>query len=205
MNLKKQQIKILASLFFQFFKIGAVTFGGGLAMLPMFKRDLVETKKWLSEEEMIDYFSVAQCTPGVIAVNTATFVGHKQAGFLGSLFSTLGVISPSIIIITIIAILVSNFTEIAWMQKALKGVNVAVSVLLLKALIAFGKKTIIDIFTLLIAIVAFVCIFFLQIPGVWIVIGSASIGFIIRTIVDFIRPPLKNMQGENKVFTGEQK
>ncbi len=183
MNLKSYRLKILTSLFLQFFKIGAVTFGGGLAMLPLFKRDLVQTKKWISEEEMVDYFSIAQCTPGVIAVNTATFVGHKKAGFLGSLFATLGVITPSIIIITIIAMLVSNFSDIVWMQKALKGVNVAVAVLLLKAVTGFAKRTIIDVFTFLIALTGFVCIFFLGVPAVWIVLGSASIGFVIRTII----------------------
>ncbi len=202
MNLKSYRVKILTSLFLQFFKIGAVTFGGGLAMLPLFKRDLVQTKKWISEEEMIDYFSIAQCTPGVIAVNTATFVGHKKAGFLGSLFATLGVITPSIIIITIIAMLVSNFSDITWMQKALKGVNVAVAVLLLKAVTGFSKRTIIDVFTFLIALSAFVCIFFLGVPAVWIVLGSATVGFIIRTIVDLRHPPLKNTQDESSTNKG---
>lgn len=182
MKIKKQKLRILTALFLQFFKIGAVTFGGGLAMLPIFKRDLVETKKWLSEEEMIDCFSLAQCTPGVIAVNTATFVGYKQAGFLGSLLATIGVALPSIIIITIIAAFISNFTGIAWMQKALKGINVAVSVLLLKAVAGLSKKTIIDIFSFLIAVLAFVLIFFFKVKGVWVILGSAFFGYIIKTI-----------------------
>lgn len=170
------------SLFLHFFKIGAVTFGGGLAMLPIFKSDLVEKQKWLSEEEMLDCFSLAQCTPGVIAVNFATFVGYKQAGFLGGLIATAGVVTPSIIIITIIAAFVSNFTEIVWMQKALKGINVAVSVLLLRAVTGLSKKTIVDVFTLLIAVCAFALIFFFKVQVVWIVLGSGFLGYIIQTI-----------------------
>ena len=95
-------MKELLKLFLAFAKIGAVTFGGGYAMLPILQRDIVAKHKWATEDELLDYFAIGQCTPGVIAVNTATFVGYKNKGILGGIFATLGVVFPSIVIITII-------------------------------------------------------------------------------------------------------
>ena len=179
---KANRFKTYASLFASFFKIGLVTFGGGLAMLPILKRDLVDSKGWLTENEILDYFAIGQSTPGVIAVNVATFVGYKRAGVIGSIFSTSGIVFPSLIIISLIAAFVSNFNELAWVQKALKGINVAVSVLLVKAVFSFGKKTVFDICTFLIAALSFVLMFVFKVQGVWIVIGSAFLGWFFQTI-----------------------
>ena len=179
---KANCFKTYASLFASFFKIGLVTFGGGLAMLPILKRDLVDSKGWLTEDEILDYFAIGQSTPGVIAVNVATFVGYKRAGVIGSIFSTSGIVFPSLIIISLIAAFVSNFNELAWVQKALKGINVAVSVLLLKAVFSFGKKTVFDLCTFLIAALSFVLMFAFKVQGVWIVIGSALSGWLFQTI-----------------------
>lgn len=177
-----ENFKIVFSLFFAFFKIGAVTFGGGLAMLPILKRDLVDSKKWITEEEIIDYFAIGQCTPGVIAVNVATFVGYKKKGIIGAVFGTVGIVLPSLITITVIASFIANFSEILWVKKALKGVTIAVSALLLRAVLDFGKKTIFDLFTFLIAVSAFSAMLFFKIQGVWIVFASAFFGWLFQTL-----------------------
>lgn len=177
-----ENLKILFSLFFTFFKIGAVTFGGGLAMLPILKRDLVDSKKWITEEEIIDYFAIGQCTPGVIAVNVATFAGYKKGGILGAVFGTVGIVLPSLITITLIAAFIANFSEISWVKKSLKGVNIAVSALLLRAVFDFGKKTIFDVFTFLIAVSAFSAMLFFKVQGVWIVFASAFLGWFFQTL-----------------------
>ena len=179
---KANRFKTYISLFASFFKIGLVTFGGGLAMLPILKRDLVDSKGWLTEDEILDYFAIGQSTPGIIAVNVATFVGYKRAGMIGSIFSTSGIVFPSLIIISLIAAFVSNFNELVWVQKALKGINVAVSVLLVKAVFSFGKKTVFDLCTFLIAALSFVLMFVFKVQGVWIVIGSAFLGCFFQTI-----------------------
>jgi len=179
---KANRFKTYISLFASFFKIGLVTFGGGLAMLPILKRDLVDSKGWLTEDEILDYFAIGQSTPGIIAVNVATFVGYKRAGIIGSVFSTSGIVFPSLIIISLIAAFVSNFNELVWVQKALKGINVAVSVLLVKAVFSFGKKTVFDLCTFLIAALSFVLMFVFKVQGVWIVIGSAFLGWFFQTI-----------------------
>ena len=179
---KANCLKTYISLFASFFKIGLVTFGGGLAMLPILKRDLVDSKGWLTEDEILDYFAIGQSTPGIIAVNVATFVGYKRAGVIGSIFSTSGIVFPSLIIISLIAAFVSNFNELVWVQKALKGINVAVSVLLVKAVFSFGKKTVFDLCTFLIAALSFVLMFVFKVQGVWIVIGSVFLGWFFQTI-----------------------
>ena len=102
-------MKILWDMFFAFARIGGLTFGGGYAMLPMLQREVVERRGWATEEELADYYAIGQCTPGVIAVNTATFIGYRQAGVIGGIFATLGVVFPSLVIITVIAAFLTNF------------------------------------------------------------------------------------------------
>ena len=119
-------MKELFDLFWTFCKIGALTFGGGYAMLPLIQREIVENKKWSTEKEILDYYAVGQCTPGVIAVNTATFIGYKLRGIIGGIVATLGVIFPSIVIILIIATFLQNFADLAIVQSAFAGIRVAV-------------------------------------------------------------------------------
>ncbi len=116
-------------LVWSFFKVGILTFGGGYAMLPMLQREIVERRGWATEEELLDYYAIGQCTPGVIAVNTATFIGSRKKGVLGGFLATLGVVLPSLLIITAIAALLTNFAEIPAVQHALAGIRVAVVVL----------------------------------------------------------------------------
>ena len=125
----------LLEMFLVFFRIGAVTFGGGYAMLPILQRELVDDRGWTTEAELTDYFAIGQCTPGVIAVNTATFIGRKKAGNIGGIVATLGVISPSLIIISIIAALINNFASLVWVQNALAGIRVCVCVFILNAVL----------------------------------------------------------------------
>ena len=112
-------MKELLTLFLTFARIGGMTFGGGYAMLPMLQRDIVEKHHWATEEELMDYYAIGQCTPGIIAVNTATFIGHKQRGLIGALFATFGIVFPSWVIIMIIATFISNFTDLAIVQMHL--------------------------------------------------------------------------------------
>ena len=134
-------MNIYADLFLTFAKVGVCTFGGGYAMLPILQREVVEKKGWATEEELTDYFAIGQCTPGVIAVNTATFIGQKFKGNLGGTVATLGVVFPSLIIITLIAAFLTNFAELPVVQHALAGINAAVVALIAVSVLKLGKST----------------------------------------------------------------
>jgi len=144
--------------------IGAFTFGGGYAMLPMFQRELVEKKRWLTESEMTDLFSISQCLPGIIAVNTAIFVGYKQKGAFGGIVAALGVVLPSVIAITLIAAFLSNFAGIPAVQKAFTGLRVCVSVLIINAVFKLRKNAIVDIPSAGIFIAAFILAVLTSLP-----------------------------------------
>jgi chromate transporter len=163
-------------LFFVFFRIGAVTFGGGIAMLPILERDLVVKRGWMTASQLVDYFAIGQCTPGIIAVNVATFVGYERKGVIGSIVTTAAIVMPSLIIITLIAMFLSNFMDIAWVQKALKGVNVVVAVLLISSVWSVGKKTVTGWIAFGIAFAAFVAMVAFNVSGVIIVFASAALG-----------------------------
>lgn len=127
-------------LFKSFFSIGLFTFGGGYAMLPMLQREVVDKHNWSTADELLDCYAIAQCTPGVIAVNTATYVGCKVAKAIGSIVATIAVVLPSLIIISIIALILQNFMEYAVVGYAFAGIRVAVAVLVIKALISLYQK-----------------------------------------------------------------
>ena len=148
-------MKLLWDLFFTFARIGAFTFGGGYAMLPMIQNEVVERKKWATEEEVMNYYAVGQSTPGIIAVNTATFIGYKQAGVLGGIFATLGVVAPSVVIITVIAAFIRNFLEYEVVEHALAGISVAVAVLVISAVINLWKKGVKNLFGIFMFIIGF--------------------------------------------------
>ena len=169
-------------LFTAFFKIGLFTFGGGMSMLPMLQRELVESKQWLTEEEILNYFAIGQCTPGIIAVNVATFCGYKRAGLSGAIVSTIGIVCPSWIVITLIAGSISRFSDIVWIQRAMKGVYVAVAALLARAVFTFGKKIITDFVTAGIAVGAFLAMSVWNVSGILIVLVAGIIGFCAQII-----------------------
>lgn len=136
--------KLLAQLFLTFAKVGVMTFGGGMAMLPILQREVVEDKGWATDEELVDYFAIGQCTPGIIAVNTATFIGQKQAGIIGGIVATLGIVFPSLIIITALVGVINSFSHLAWVQHAFAGIRVCVCVLIFNAVVKLWKKSVVD-------------------------------------------------------------
>lgn len=166
----------LAELYFAFLKIGAFTFGGGLAMMPIMQRELIEKRGWITEEELIDYFAIAQSTPGIIAVNVATFVGYKRLGWFGGIIGTLGVVTPSWVIIMLLAGAISSVDKYPLAQKALRGINVAVAALLTSVIVKFSKKTIKNIWNAFFMLLAFALIYFLKVQSVWIIIASLITG-----------------------------
>lgn len=137
-------MKELWDMFWAFARIGGLTFGGGYAMLPMLQREVVEKHGWATEEELADYYAIGQCTPGVIAVNTATFIGYRQAGIIGGIVATLGVVFPSVVIITVIAAFLTNFSELRVIQYAFEGIRVCVCVLIFNAVQKLWKKSVVD-------------------------------------------------------------
>ena len=136
--------KRLWELFYTFAKVGVMTFGGGYAMLPILQREVVENKGWATEEELADWFAIGQCTPGVIAVNTATFAGRKVLGNVGGVVATLGVVFPSLIIISLLAGVITTFAEVAWVKNAFAGIRVCVCVLIFNAVVKLWKKSVVD-------------------------------------------------------------
>ena len=175
-------MKQLFKLFFTFAKVGVMTFGGGYAMLPILQREVVENQGWATEEELMDYFAIGQCTPGVIAVNTATFIGKKQKGILGGIAATLGVVFPSLIIISLLAGVIEAFSHIAIVQHAFGGIRVCVCVLILNAVVKLLKKAVIDKRTLLIFLLVLAGGVFLNISPVWFVILAALAGIFLKNL-----------------------
>ena len=150
-------MKLWFEMLWSFFKVGICTFGGGYAMLPVLQREIVDKKNWVTEEEVLDYYAVGQCTPGVIAVNTATFVGYKYLGVWGGIACTIGFVLPSFIIILSIAAVLTNFAELSVVMNAFAGIRVCVCVLILNAVLKLWKKAIVDKATLAIFLVVFGC------------------------------------------------
>lgn len=174
-------MKDLAELFWIFFKIGAMTFGGGYAMLPFLEKELAVKRKWATNEELMNYFAIGQCTPGVIAVNTATFIGYKRKKIIGSIVATIGIITPSIIIILIVAMVLQNIAHLPAVQSAFAGIRVAVTVLIINAVIKLAKSAIIDIFSIVVFIISGVLSYFLGISPFFL-IGAAAAGILIQNV-----------------------
>ncbi|MBR1457712.1 MAG: chromate transporter [Oscillospiraceae bacterium] len=171
-------MKKLLQLFVAFARVGVMTFGGGYAMIPMLEREVVEKRGWSSSEEIMDYYAVGQCTPGVIAVNTATFVGYSQAGVPGGIFATLGIIFPSLVIICVIAGILTNFADIPAVKSAFAGVRVCVCVLIFNAVAKLWKGAIKDKAALLLCLVVFVLSVFLDLSPVVYVVFCAAAGIL---------------------------
>ena len=173
-------MKELWTLFLTFCRIGGLTFGGGYAMLPMLQKEVVEKYGWATEEELMDYYAVGQCTPGIIAVNTATFVGQKTAGISGGIIATLGVVFPSLIIITIIAAFIQNFAHLAIVQNAFAGIRVCVCVLIFNAVVKLWKKSVIDKPTFAVFILVLLGSALTSLSPVVFIILAALFGIIVK-------------------------
>lgn len=173
---------VLLDLFLTFARIGLFTFGGGYAMLPMLQREIVEKKSWATEEELLDYFAVGQCTPGIIAVNTATFVGYKHKGVLGGIVATLGIVFPSLIIITVIAAVLTNFADLPAVKNAFAGIRICVCVLILNAVVKLLKKSVVDGLTLAVFAAVLAGSLFLHVSSVWFILGAALLGVAVQVL-----------------------
>lgn len=175
-------MNICLDLFWTFAKMGAITFGGGYAMLPILQREVVEKKGWATEEELADYYAIGQCTPGIIAVNTATFIGQKKAGIAGGILATLGVVFPSLVIVTVIAAFLANFADLPAVKNAFAGIRVCVCVLIFNAVLKLWKKAVIDPATLAIFLAVLALAVFTQLSPVLFVIGAALAGILVKTL-----------------------
>lgn len=173
-------MKTLWELFIVFARIGGFTFGGGYAMLPMLQKEVVENKKWATSDELMDYFAIGQCTPGIIAVNTATFIGYKIKGVLGGIVATLGVVSPSLVIITAIAAFLQNFQDIVYVKYAFGGIRAAVVALILSAVLKIGKKSVVDVITTIIFLAVTALSIFTDLSPAVFVIFAGVCGIVIK-------------------------
>ena len=172
-------MRILVDLFAAFFKVGLFTFGGGYAMLPMLQREIVDHHGWVTEEEVLDYYAIGQCTPGVIAVNTATFVGTKIKGALGGAVATIAVVFPSLIIITLISSVLQNFSEYEVVQHAFAGIRVAVGVLIVGSVFKLYKKGVKGALSNGIFAASLLLVVLLDLSPVWIVLAALLLGIIL--------------------------
>lgn len=171
-------MKVLLDLFFTFCRIGGLTFGGGYAMLPMLQKEVVEKRKWATEEQIMDYYAVGQCTPGIIAINTATFIGYNNFGIKGAIAATAGIVFPSLVIIMVIAAFISNFADLSIVQNAFAGIRVAVGVLVLNAIIKLWKSGVKDWVGIVIFGVTFIVSIMFNLSPVYIVICAIIVGIL---------------------------
>ncbi len=168
----KEKKESLWNLFSTFFKIGAVTFGGGYAMLPLLQREIVEKHQWCTDSDLLDYYAVGQCTPGIIAVNTSTFIGYNTRGVLGGIIATLGFVMPSFFIIAILVPILEAFQSNTYVAMALAGIRVAVCALITKAVLSLSKKSIVDIFTFIMMVATFVLMLIFSLsPVIFVLFG----------------------------------
>ena len=181
MNEERTSIGFLARLFGTFAKVGVMTFGGGYAMLPILQREIVEDRHWATEEELMDYFAIGQCTPGIIAVNTATFIGQKRKGAVGGVAATAGVVFPSLVIISLLAGLISNFSHLAWVENAFAGIQVCVCVLIFNGTMKLLKKAVIDQPTAAIFLAVLLGSSLLNLSPVVFVVVSAILGILLKS------------------------
>ena len=169
-------------LFLTFARISASCFGGGYAMLPFFQQELVEKKGWLTDEELLDLNAVAQCTPGVIAVNTATFCGYRTRGVSGALYATLGILAPPILIVLVISAFFWTYADNPWVQYALTGIRACVCALIINSTVKLYKKAVLDVPTLLIFLGAFVLAAVVGLSPAILVIAAGAVGLALQAL-----------------------
>ncbi len=172
-------MKECLELFLTFAKIGSLMFGGGYSMLPLLTRELVDRKKWASEEDLMNYFAIAQCTPGVIAVNTATFIGNKRKGVVGGIAATLGVVFVPLLLILVIAMVLSNFWQNEYVGHAFSGIRVAVAALILSSAYRLARNNIKRPLDLILCLAAFAVTVAFHVSTVYIVVVVAALGLIL--------------------------
>ena len=171
-------MKILLELFLTFAKVGVMTFGGGYAMIPILERELVDKRGWATSEELMDYYAVGQCTPGIISVNTATFLGHNLAGVWGGILATLGIVFPSLVIICVIAGILTSFADIPAVKSAFAGIRVCVCVLIFNAVVKLWKGAVPDKAALGLCLAVFVLSVIFDVSPVVYVLFCAGAGIL---------------------------
>lgn len=179
-------MNIYADLFLTFAKIGVCTFGGGYAMLPILQRELVEKRGWATEEELSDYFAIGQCTPGIIAVNTATFVGHSRKGAAGGVVATLGLVFPCLVIIMLIAAFLQNFADLPVVIHAFAGIRACVCALIFFSVIKLAKKSVVNWWSAIIFLVVLVLSAFVGLSPVLLVILAGVCGLAISSCIRYL-------------------
>lgn len=173
-------MKELMELYIAFFRVGGLTFGGGYAMLPLLRKEAVQRYQWLTDEELAEYYAVSQCIPGIIAINTAAFIGHRHRGVLGAAFAIAGITTPSLIIIMIIAAFIRNFIDLDYVQHAFAGIRVAVCVLILSAVVQLWKSSIKDGICIVILVVTVAASILLSVSPIIVIALSALAGIVIK-------------------------
>ena len=169
----------LLSLFLSFAKVGVMTFGGGYAMIPILEREIIDKQGWASSEELMDYYAVGQCTPGVIAVNTATFIGYKVGGIAGGIIATLGVVFPSLVIITLIAGILTNFADIPAVKSAFAAIRVCVCVLIFNSVLKLWKGAVKDRAAVVLYLIVLGISLFFDVSPIVFVIFCATAGILL--------------------------
>lgn len=177
------KIKRMLQLFVVFFKIGAFTFGGGYAMIPLISKEVVENKKWITDDDILEIVAIAESTPGPIAINSATFVGYKVCGFWGAFFATLGTVLPSFCIILAISFILSEFQNIKAVQYAFNGIRAGVLALLIKALWTMYKKCPKNAVSYIVMGGSFVLTAILDLPVLAVIISCAVFGLVTSLII----------------------
>ena len=183
----------LWTLFITFAKVGVMTFGGGYAMLPILEREVVKNHNWTTSEQMLDYYAIGQCTPGIIAVNVSTFIGYKTRGILGAIVATLGMVFPSLVIITALASVLKMFQDNVYVKKAFAGIRVAVCALMVTAVIGLVRKAVSNIPTAIVAVAALLLQLLLGVSPVIIVICAVAFGLIM-----YFSTVKRNADADNK-------
>ena len=173
----------LIDLFLAFARVGMLTFGGGVAMLPMLERECVQRFGWVNNDELTDYFAIGQCTPGIIAVNTSTFVGQKQRGVVGGIVATLGIVFPSLLIITVLAGVINSFSHLDWVQHAFAGIRVCVCVLIFNAVLKLLKSSVKDWPAAVIFVAVLAASLFTDLSPVIFVAAAALCGIVIQNLI----------------------
>ncbi len=174
-------MKKYLDIFFSFFRVGGLTFGGGLAMLPILEKEVNDIHGWLTKEEIADYYALAQCAPGIIAINTSVLCGNHIAGVAGGIVAAFGVVVPSIIVILIIASVLNNFLTVPAVAAALMGIRAGVCALILKTVLNLRKKSIVDMVTLVTFLIALIALTFVDVSPVIPVICGAATGIVAKT------------------------
>ncbi len=174
-------MSILWNLFIIFFKIGLFTFGGGYAMIPLLSAELVKKKKWITDEELMDFYSIGQCTPGIIAVNVATFVGYRLKHIAGAVSATVGMVAPSLIIIMAIANVVGFYMENKYVAHAFAGIRVVVIALIFDVVLGMWKKAVDSWFQGIIFFLSLLALTWMSVSPITVVLSALALRLLIRS------------------------